>query len=215
MRAKLLVLIEKNPNKLVQQLQKMLKDGNYRDERATHYALALALLASQQTQEVSTHLDWLLKQDEERLIYRLLEAQLALAMNQRDKGLQIYEQTLKVYPQNQLLSLDYAKTLLQHQFAAKAKNILLTLSVTDNPYYYHLLAEAYQGNGENAEARLAMAEHYYLSGKTALAVEQLEQGLRQTPLNFYLAARLEARLKDLQQELHEERDERKQNQRPE
>ncbi|OQW93643.1 MAG: hypothetical protein BWK79_10045 [Beggiatoa sp. IS2] len=212
MRAKLLVVIEKNPNQLIQQLQRMLKEGSYRDERATHYALALALFAGNQTAGVQTQLDWLLKHDEERLIYRLLEARLALVTNKLDKGLQIYEQTLKLYPQNQLLSLDYAEVLLQNRAADKAKNVLLALSATNNPHYYHLLAEAYQGSGNIAEAGLAMAENYYLSGKTALAVEQLEQALRQDSLDFYLSARLEARLKALQQELREERAEQKQKQ---
>ena len=206
MKAKLLVLTDDEPPRLLKKLQKMLKEGYYHDERATRYALALTLLATRQTKGVQTQIDWLLKNDGDRVIYHLLNAQLVLLQGNPTQALQLYEQALQIYPGDYLLNLDYAEKLLQNKSATKAKTVLLALSPDDsNPDYYRLLAQAHQMTGAKTEAHLALAENYYLIGKTQLAIEQLKQALRQNDLNFYLASRIEARLNELREVLREER----------
>jgi predicted Zn-dependent protease len=204
MKAKLLVLSDDNPNNLLKKLQEMLKEGRYRDERATRYALALTLLTSKQLAGVQEQLDWLLKHDTDRVVYRLLKAQLAWLQNDNPKAMQIYQQALEVFPNDQQLGLDYAEKLLQNHLPANAKTVLLTLSPSLNPAYYRLLAQAYQDTGVIAEAQLALAEHYYLSGQTALAVEQLKQARQLKKLDYYIASRIEARYVELKRELQEE-----------
>jgi beta-barrel assembly-enhancing protease len=203
MKAKLLVLVTDDKPKLLKRLKNMLKTGRYRDERATRYALALTLLETKQTHGVQTQIDWLLKNDSDRVIYRLLQAQLKLLQKNDQKAMQIYEQALQIYPGDKMLGLDYAEKLLQNNAPKKAKTVLFGLKDSNNPYYHRLLARAYQETGEKAQAHLALAENYYLIGYTRLAVEQLELARQTDKIDFYLASRIDARLGEMQQELLE------------
>lgn len=204
MKAKLLVIVEDLPQNLLKKLQDMLKEGRYRDERAIRYALAQTLLATRQYQAVSEQLDWLSKNDTDRVIYQLLRAQLAWKQDNNIKAMEIYEQALRVYPKDPMLVLDYAEKLLQNNLFKKAKEILLNISLKSNPHYYQLLAQVYQHTGAQVESHLALAESYYLEGQTALAADQLTQARQSKNLDFIMASRVEARYRELQQELLEE-----------
>jgi len=59
----------------------MFNAGHYRDERAIRYAIANISLATRQTDNVQTQIDWLFKNDSDRIIYRLLKAHLASLAN--------------------------------------------------------------------------------------------------------------------------------------
>lgn len=204
MRAKLLVLLVDNPHRLLTELQTMLQEGRYRDQRATRYALALTLLATRETVGLNSQINWLLKHDGDRVIYRLLQAQSAWLQNQTVEAMKIYEQALKVYPGDSLVALDYAEKLLHNDEAAKAKKILLAISPSAfNAYYYRLLAQSHQEIGAKGEAHFALAENFYLQGQTQLAVEQLKLARAFDSLDPYLASRIEARYQELQQELRE------------
>ena len=203
-KAQLLVLISPDKKNLSNRLKNMLRTGRYRDERAIRYAIALSLLDTRQSKGVQTQIDWLFKNDGDRISYRLLQAKLALLQNQPAKAMQIYDEALEVYPDDKMLGLDYAEKLLQNNSAHKAKMILLRIPSLSNPDYYRLLAKAYQATGAIAEAHLALAESYYIIGQTSLALEQLKLARQQNKLNFYLASRIAARYKKFEAELLEE-----------
>ncbi len=206
MRAKILTILDKEPPHLVQKLQTMLQEKRFRDERATRYALALALLANKQVDQVQAQIDWLLQHDGDRVVYRSLSAQLALAQKNTQAAMQQYSQALLVYPNNQKLSLEYAELLVQNQQAEKAKALLLILPTDDNPNYYFLLARTYKATGELPDSYLTMAKYYDLNGQTALAVEQLKLARKLDNLSFYMATRIEARYRELQKQLLEEKE---------
>ena len=203
-KAQLLVLISNDKKNLSNRLKNMLITGRYRDERAIRYAIALSLLETRQSKGVETQIDWLFKNDGDRISYRLLKAKLAFLQNKPAKAMQIYDKALEVYPDDKMLGLDYAEKLLQNNAAHKAKMILLRIPSLSNPNYYRLLAKAYQLTGAIAEAHLALAESYYIIGQTSLALEQLKLARQQNKLNFYLASRIAARYKKLEAELLEE-----------
>ncbi len=208
MKAKLLVVIERNPNQLLKNLKNMFKEGRYRDERALRYAIALAQLTTKQPAGIQEQLEWLSKNDTDRVMYRLLNAQSLWLKQQYPQAKAVYEQALQVYPGNTILGIDYAEKLLQNDSminATIAKKVLSTLPTSvNNPYYYHLLAQAYEKIGTSVEASLALAESYYLGGQTSLAVEQLRQAREQKNLNFYMSSRIEARYEQLKEILREE-----------
>ena len=133
-----------------------------------------------------------------------MKTKLALLQDNYPKAMQEYEQALQIYPGDKMLGLDYAEKLLQNNNAQKAKTVLLGISSSSNPYYYRLLARAYQGTGAKAEAHFTLAENYYLTGQTSLAIEQLKQARQNVKQDFYLASRIDVRLWKLQEELHEE-----------
>ncbi|MCK5665601.1 MAG: M48 family metallopeptidase [Thiotrichaceae bacterium] len=205
MKAKLLILTADNKHSLKKKLEKMLKTGRYRDERAIRYALALTLLATQQGDAVQTQIDWLFKNDADRIIYHLLKANLALLQNKFVKAMQVYEQALQAYPGDKMLGISYAEKLLQNNIAQKAKAVLLKIPSSSNPYYYHLLAKAYQATGAIATAHLTLANSYHLMGQTKLALEQIKLARQQQNRNSYLTSRIETRYKELTTQLLEEK----------
>jgi beta-barrel assembly-enhancing protease len=205
MRAKLLVTVTEDIESLIKQLQTMLAEKNFRDERATRYALALAVLKTKKTENVQEQIDWLVKHDSDRVAYRLLGTRLALLQKDVDKAIQLFDAAMKIYPTDQQLSLQYAEDLLQLGRVERAKQILLKTAAHAYPNYYQLLAQAHQKTDSPAEAALAQAEFYYLNGQTGLAVEQLRQARNNKKLSFYLASRIEARFRTLQQELQQEK----------
>ncbi|MBE9563494.1 MAG: tetratricopeptide repeat protein, partial [Proteobacteria bacterium] len=207
MKAKLLVSTSNDKVKLLRTLKTMLANKNYRDEHAIRYALALTLLANRHTDGVQKQIDWLIKNDEDRVMYRILKAKLALVNNDNAKAMQEYEKAFQIYPHDKMLGLDYAEKLLQNNMAAKAKKILTNIPISANPYYYYLLAQANQTTGSKAESYFALAEKYYLQGQTAIAIEHLKQALKHVKTNFYLTTRIDARYKELQAELLEEKSE--------
>jgi len=209
MRAKLLVVTTEDIDSLIKQLEDMLAEKKYRDERATRYALALARLKTRQADGVQQHIDWLVKHDNDRVAYRLLGAQLALLQKDEATAIQRFDAAMKVYPTDQQLSLQYAADLLQLGQAAKAKQILLKTAAHSYPNYYQLLALAHQQTNDPAEAALAQAEYYYLNGQIGLAVEQLRQARTRKDLSFYLASRIESRFRALQAELQQEKEKKK------
>lgn len=203
-RAKLLYLSEPDKYKLAKNLQQALKEGRYHDERAMHYAIALCLLSNREYGSVQTHIDWLLKNDRERVAYSSLQARLAAAQNQNALALQIYSKALQSYPNDPQLTLEYSELLLQQHQAAVAKPLLLGLNLQHYPEYYRLLAQVQRQTGDIVDSYFSMADYYYSGGRTALAVEQLKQVRQLKGLDFYQASRIEARHRELQQELHEE-----------
>ena len=204
MKAKLLVLVEGPSSNLLKKLQDMLKEGRYRDERAIRYALVQTFLAMHQYENVKEHLDWLSKNDSDRVVYQLLKAQLFWEENHPRQAMEVYEQALRVYPKDPMLVLDYAEKLVQSNYFIKAKEILLDISPKSNSHYYQLLARVYQHTGFQTEAHLALAESAYLEGDTALAIDQLRQARQAKDLDRAMASRVEARYRELQQELLEE-----------
>lgn len=205
-KAKLWVLTEKEVGQLLKKLQSMLKEGRYRDERAVHYALALSLLQKRKLFEAEQQINWLVENDVDRVVYHSLKAQLAWLQEQRSAALQMYEQALQIYPNDALLSLEYADKLLQQNLGLEAKSLLLKLEKTGHPQYYHLLATAYQKTGELPESDLALAEHFYWSGQLELAIVQLEIARQRENLPPPLLSRIEARYQELQAEYQSDQD---------
>ncbi|MEY3220443.1 MAG: hypothetical protein RIT27_1800 [Pseudomonadota bacterium] len=203
MKAKVLVETSDDVEALVKQLEKSLETGKFRDERAVHYALVQAGLLQKQPDNVISHLNWLKENDQDRVIYRQAAAQLSALQGNKEKALELCENALKIYPKDMLLSTQYARLLLEEKRAGEAVKVLETLTISNRPDFYRLLAQAYQEAEQTGDAHLAMGESYYLNGQTGLAVEQLKQALRLKNLSFYLASRLESRLNQWENELRE------------
>lgn len=214
MRARTLVLTHKNHSALLMQLQEALKTKNFRDEKAVRYALALTLLELHRPKEAIPHLTWLQENDVDRVPYHLLMAEINRELGQMDQALQVVESALRIYPNDYLLTMTNANLLVSTNRFIDAENILKTLlnknKLSD---YYRVYADVNNKLNRPVGARLALAEFYYLNGNTPLAVTQLEEAQRMTSSgDYYLSAKVDARLKELQIEARRERREQKERQ---
>lgn len=209
-RAKVLVATSTNLSQLIKQLTNSLKSGKFRDERAVRYALLLATLKSGKTDHVKIHLDWLQQNDGDRVVYHLADARSKLLEKDIQGAKKIYQTALAIYPNDYMLSLAYTDLLIGQAQMQTALDILQPLKnnlpTHQKPDYYRILAQAQRGLGQTGEAHFSMAEHYRVKGQTKASIEQLEQGLRVQPLDFYLKSKLEAQLQIQQDLLAEEQE---------
>ena len=127
-------------------------------------------------------------------------------MGDLSRALALYSEGLDLYPDNRVLVRGHAAALNQ---AGRPHDMLKLIDEYGQLYaidseMYRLRADAYEKIGRTIDSRADLAEHYYLSGRLDLAIQQLrlamrnqEQGQEQ---DFYRIARIEARLEELERE---------------
>ena len=120
--------------------------------------------------------------------------------------MQLYKDALSLYPGNLTILLPYAQTLLVAGKAPEAYKILSDISKKkyNNPRIYKLLAQAAEATGRKVETHGAMSRYYNLNGYTRQAIQQLELASREPGVTDYENARIQAKLKELQNLLDEE-----------
>ena len=205
LRARLKVLASDDKQKLLKYFSSKLKQGNYNNEDATRYGYALALHANKKYKEALQQTHLLLKKTSEQITYNLLKAQIETDAHKYSAAIKTFKKLLQSYPGNNTINICYAEALLKANKINLAYEILQTQisSSTKTPELYRLLAETQARLNKTASSHQSLAEHYYLLGQTHDAIKQLEIGLKTPKINFYLTSRLEARLKELKNELIE------------
>ena len=120
------------------------------------------------------------------------------------------QEARKIYPDYRPVVFSYARTLLQANRPVEAKELLRSYGKFHEPdltYFEHLTRAEAESN-DMVESGIASAEHYYLSGETRVASEQLKHLLRQQSQkpDYYQRERIQDRLAFFEQELQLERD---------
>jgi predicted Zn-dependent protease len=203
MRNRIEVLTAENQHKLQKRFADNLESGSYSNENAERYGYALSLLQTGDFKLAARQLQKLLQQEPQRIAFLIAQADLEFRQGQVSQALSRYRAALKLYPENPALTLGYAETLLNANQAKQAQQILhdFLRDRDRNPRFYQLLADAEARLGHTAQSQMAMGEYYYRIGHNQQAVTQLTLALKDTSLNFYESARIEARLKELKSEI--------------
>lgn len=205
LRTRLKVLTSDNNERLLKNFSSMLKLGNYQNKEATRYGYALALQANKQYTKALVQTQHLLKKNPERIAYNILKAQIETDAKQYSAAIRTYKKLLNIYPGNSSINLFYAETLLKANKIQLAYEILQTQisSSTKIPELYRLLSETQAKLNKPADSHQSLAEYYYLLGQTHQAIKQIQISLKTPKIDFYLTSRLEARLKEFKNELHQ------------
>jgi predicted Zn-dependent protease len=171
---------------------------------AGRYARVLHLLDIKDFNKARQEISALIADDMLRIPYIITQADIENADQKPKAALGHLAQALMLYPQNQILSLLYAKTLMQ---AGQAKNAMLALQgfvrnkTVEDPVIYKTYAISAEKAGYQSEAYEAMADYYYLLGQTHTAIQHLNQAIKQSDTDAYRKLRLKARLDQLKQEM--------------
>lgn len=205
LRTRLKVLASDNKVALLKDFSSMLKAGNYQNEEAARYGYALALQANKKYAKALQQTRILLKKNPELIAYNILKAQIETDAKRYTAAAKTYKNLLNIYPGNNTINLYYAETLLKASKIKSAHKILQAQvsPSTKIPKLYRLLAETQAKLNKPANSHQSLAEHYYLLGQTHEAIKQLEIGLKTPKIDFYLTSRLEARLKEFKNEVHQ------------
>lgn len=198
-RARLKVLMEKNPQKIAVDLKRLLKEGQTANEQLDHYALALAALHSSQLQLAHEQIDKVLLMSPPHPMFNLLKAQIELASGHDQQAIERMQKLLLATPGNHILTLELARMLISVDQAAQAQELLEDYLVfrQGDPNVYELLSHASKADGDSMRSHAYMAQYHRLRGNLRQAVAHIESALKKPIGDYYQEARLRAQLKDL------------------
>jgi len=209
-REKLRVMMATNTSQLLQYYENTLKTGGSSNKTATRYGYSLALSAVGNYTQARNVLQTLIEQDNDRLNYQLALAEIEISVGRLSAALKIYQESQKLYPDDQALTLMQVKALLLANLPQEATKLLLKQLELGSPsgQLYKLLADAKGKLGEKSQAHSWLAEYYYSSGRLAQAADQLRLAADFAKGDEYQLAKISARLRDVEvilREMHKTR----------
>lgn len=170
---------------------------------ARHYLQALIQAQLGNYPAARQQLDALHQQYPGRIAHIHALATLEEQQGQHQRAAELYQQALRQYPGNLLLATSRVRALIAAGSQQLAREQLEQL-LREQPNHaeaYQLLAQLEAESGNRAASYLAQAEFYYLRGEAHSAIDQLNMARRLEPQDHYYISRIEARLKQLEQEL--------------
>jgi len=199
-RTRLDVLESDNSQDTLRQYQSRVKKKS--SGPAEKYGLALAYWSTGANDAAEKQLHALMKDDPDRVLYRTTMAQMLMDGGQAQEALQLYKDTLSLYPGNLTVGQYYASALIEAGKAKQARDHLLKMLRNKRARtapIYELWAKAASISGPAWETNVAAAEVYYIYGNLRFATDQLQQALAHKGLSEYDKARIRARLQEFKQ----------------
>jgi predicted Zn-dependent protease len=194
-----------DPRQAVAMFERTLKDGRYRNESAERFGYVLALMRSRRLVDARAELDTLLRAHPAIIELLLVDAQLYQLAGKPEQAIASLRSALTLFPANYSLSVTLAEILL-NDGQAQAAYALLKADLAqwrNEARVYEILARAADAIGRPAEGHEYLAENHYLRGELKPAILQLEIALRDYDLDFFDSSRVEARLRELREELED------------
>ena len=195
----------KGPSELLKELDTEKKKQNGDD--TSIYLRAITLMALQRPAEAQHLLLQLLSKAPESIAYRDTLGQLHYQQGAYQQAASLYQEGLKRYPHNELLTLALVNNQLALQHHAQARlQLQQHLSRAPNSINaYRLLAQLESETGNQAASHLAQAEYYLLQDDPQSALEQLKLAKRIDDLDFYHTSRIEAMMDEILELLEKRR----------
>lgn len=203
MQAKLRVIIDRDPQRVVAYFARAKQEEQPRVRLVTRYGYVLALLKAGHAERARAELRQLSSTEiEAQIPLQIVTARAELELGNVDKALRIFREAARLYPNDRALTHEYAEALLR---AGQPDKVLALVDRYRRHYaldaqFYKVLAEAHARVGNSVEAKVALAEHYYLSGQLDAAIEQMQLAQKMPESDFYRRARVSARLSELETE---------------
>jgi predicted Zn-dependent protease len=210
-RAKLRAEAKSNPNEIVNAFRQNLAQGKYRNLEAEHYGYALALLRVSDFAAARSEAALLVHEHPDTPVYHILRGDVEMKADQFDQALSFYAEAEKKFPRSELVARSYAAVLLKTEHPKQAMEMIKKALAKnpDDPFLQKMLATAAGDAGNLFEAHRALATYYYHSGNPTAAIQQLRIAKRYTNGSYYLQAGLDARIKEIQQELGDDKKDKK------
>lgn len=200
MRARVMLRFEETPGVAVKRFNAQL-DENPKSE-AARYGLALSLTKAGRFAEARKQLDQLLKQKPNDVIYNLAYVDLDIASNRLSAAYSRTMRLLEVYPSSFPAQQAQADILFKQNKTKEAEAILdkIIAKRPTDPDIWLQLAEVRGLNNNIIGLHQARAEYFARTGDYTQAIQQLDLAKRRAANNYTLAARIDARQRELKQE---------------
>jgi predicted Zn-dependent protease len=195
-RAKLRVTTAPSPRNALDYFNSMHNRGTGQQQDVIAYGMALAQSKLGQTEKAKTTFQRLVQTYPHQSQFMNALAGTEMDAKNFSKAAQLYELALQRFPDNQAMTLNYVRALLNIQQAAEARQLLhgFLKHHPATPDVYELMAETYSKLGMEGESHRYYAEGYYLLGQTKSALLQLQLAKRTAGNNFYLNSVIDERM---------------------
>jgi predicted Zn-dependent protease len=204
-KARLRLRLAESTDALLQQLDAP-KSASQQSSEDDTYLRALIYEKQGKIDAARTEFNTLLQRYPDRIAFIYGLAQLESGQGRFAHAIALYRHGLELYPGNELLTLALADTLQKKHDLSPARE-LIQQQLVRNPHSneaYRLLAQVEAASGNQAASHLAQAEYYYLTGEPRSALDQLTTAKRIGSLDLYHASRIDARIKQIKDELARE-----------
>ncbi len=193
------------PADTVRFFENSLAEKRYSIEAAQRYGLALALVRERNFERAQQELDKVQALLPHHPFTDNLAASILLAQNRTDEALAAYRNALALFPKHRGLIYGYAEALLAERRSDETLKLLEDKQALypGDAYLYELQSQAYTQQNKNLLRHQAQGEAYYRGYDLAAAIEQMELALKSGDGDFYQLSIVEARLKQLRQQLGE------------
>ncbi len=201
-RAKLRVITAPSPRNALAYFLTLNNRGTRQQQDIVNYGLALAQSKLGQTDAARPTLQRLVQTYPNQSQFMNALAGIEMDAHNFRKAAELYELALQRFPDNQAMTLDYARALLNTNQAAKTRQLLhdFIKHHPPTPDVYELMAETYSKLGKEGESHRYYAEGYYQLGQTQSAILQLQLAKRAAGNNFYLNSVIDERLEQWRSE---------------
>ncbi|MBQ8828838.1 MAG: M48 family metallopeptidase [Burkholderiaceae bacterium] len=173
---------------------------------ADHYGLALASLKMKNNALATQEIELARKSIKKSAILEKFYSEVIFSTN-RTRGLELAKQAYNHHPLSQMTVINYV-TLLQR--AGKHSLVVDTLRKQNaiskqSVFYQQTLGRAYEAMGKKSLSHQAIGESYALMGQKVAAVRQFSIAQQANDADFYTMSEIDARLRQLRQELAEDK----------
>ena len=193
-KAQILVSSASSTTSLLKRLQIEAKEN---PSLITRYALAVTLTAEDKADEAIPILQAIIR-EREHPWFQLALARAYIRNNKHSHALELLGNLEQLYPNYLPVTIQYAEILNHFGRHNEAIHILKQLlQQRTHTRIYKTLAQSYFSNGQTSSALEATSYQYEFEGYTKLAVQQIENALKQPGLKSSTIQRLESRKKEL------------------
>jgi predicted Zn-dependent protease len=200
MRARVQLTYETSPGLAAKRFRALLEENPKLD--AARYGLALAQTKSGQLEAASKTLQPLLSKAPNDLTYNLAQVDIDLAGNRLEAADQRLQRLLGLYPASYPARQYQSELRLKQKRPDEAERLLdrLLAERPGDAELWYQQAETRGLSGNIIGVHQARAEYFALTGDYDQALEQLDFARRRASSNFQLAARIDARHQELDEE---------------
>ncbi len=198
-RERLRALSASTPSAAVQEYETLRRQAGKPLTGPQRYGMAIAHLQGGDGRTALTELRRLADEYPDNLWVALPLGEAESRSGDRAAANRRFDALLQCFPQNRPVALTYAKVLNEQggrEAGQRAQAVLRPLMARagDDPAFQHHFARANELAGDTARAGEAYAEAAYLNGRPEQALIQLQNLKRQSDLDFYARARIDARI---------------------
>lgn len=184
-----------------------IREHSYTNEAAEHYGLAVSQLRKSDFAKAEKEVAWLKKNAPAHPMIENLAAHIDVAKNNPQQAEKKYVAGLSRFPDNRGLIYGYSEHLLAIRQADNAIQLVRSKQdlYPDDAYLYEMLAKGYSMKNQELLSHQALSEAYIRKYDLPHAVEQMDLAVKAKDGDFYQNSIVEARLKQLQVMLADEK----------